>query len=558
MGGVFEALIVVGLFLLIAVVGLATLIMARRGRHSTGVYQSGAAQPGTTQVGTPQSTGTALRAPSGATSDARAGGDADSSRNEQPGSESEVQELRTKAEKLLASAQAARAEAAEESRTRRTELREQRADLERREQRLSDREERLDTDIRGLEDKSRQLEELKNELKNQRRMLGELEAQHQSTLERIAGLTAEQAKAELVASVGHDAKRQAVLLARDIERQAVREADTRAQQIIVGAIQRLASELTSESVVSAVHLPGDDMKGRIIGREGRNIRAFEQVTGVNVMIDDTPEAVLLSCFDPVRRETARMTLTELVADGRIHPARIEEVHERSKSQIQAQCLRAAEDAMAEVGISDLHPALVPVLGTLRYRTSYGQNVLKHLVESAHIAALMAAELGLDVTHCKRAAFLHDIGKALTHEVEGSHAIVGADLARKYGEHADVVHAIEAHHNEVEVRTVEAVLVQAADAISGSRPGARRESIEAYVQRLERLEEIAAAREGVDKVFAMQAGREIRVMVAPDVVDDIAAQVLARDIAKQIEEELTYPGQIKVTVVRESRATETAR
>jgi ribonucrease Y len=300
------------------------------------------------------------------------------------------------------------------------------------------------------------------------------------------------------------------------------------------------------------------MKGQIIGREGRNIRAFEQVTGVNVMIDDTPEAVLLSCFDPVRRETARMTLTELVADGRIHPARIEEVHERSKSQIQAQCLRAAEDAMAEVGISDLHSALVPVLGTLRYRTSYGQNVLKHLVESANIAALMAAELGLDIAHCKRAAFLHDIGKALTHEVEGSHAIVGADLARRYGEHADVVHAIEAHHGEVEVRTVEAVLVQAADAISGSRPGARRESIEAYVQRLERLEEIAAARDGVDKVFAMQAGREIRVMVAPEVVDDIEAQVLARDIAKQIEEELTYPGQIKVTVVRESRATETAR
>jgi ribonucrease Y len=560
-GGVFEALIVVGLFLLIAVVGLATLVMARRGRHAGGADQhhaggadqrsAGVYQPGTDQPGT------AVRSPSGATlGDEIDRGEGDSAAEGE--SQAEVQVLRTKAEKLLASAQAARAEAEEESRAGRTEIREQRADLERREQRLSDREERLDTDIRGLEDKSRQLEELKNELKNQRRMLTELEARQQSTLERIAGLTAEQAKAELVASVGHDAKRQAVLLARDIERQAVREADARAQQIVVGAIQRLASELTSESVVSAVHLPGDDMKGRIIGREGRNIRAFEQVTGVNVMIDDTPEAVLLSCFDPVRRETARMTLTELVADGRIHPARIEEVHERSKSQIQAQCLRAAEDAMAEVGISDLHPALVPVLGTLRYRTSYGQNVLKHLVESAHIAALMAAELGLDVAHCKRAAFLHDIGKALTHEVEGSHAIVGADLVRKYGEHADIVHAIEAHHNEVEVRTVEAVLVQAADAISGSRPGARRESIEAYVQRLERLEEIAAAREGVDKVFAMQAGREIRVMVAPDVVDDIEAQVLARDIAKQIEEELTYPGQIKVTVVRESRATETAR
>jgi ribonucrease Y len=268
--------------------------------------------------------------------------------------------------------------------------------------------------------------------------------------------------------------------------------------------------------------------------------------------------VLLSCFDPVRREIARLTLTELVRDGRIHPARIEEVHERSKSKISQLCMTAAEDALAEVGISDLHPALVPVLGKLRYRTSYGQNVLKHLIESAHIAGLMAAELRLDVAHCKRAAFLHGIGKALTHEVEGSHALIGADLARKYGEQADIVHAIEAHHNEVEVRTVEAVLVQAADAISGGRPGARRESIEAYVQRLERLEELAGARDGVDKVFAMQAGRELRVMVVPEQIDDIGAQVLARDLAKQIEEELTYPGQIRVTVVRESRATETAR
>jgi ribonuclease Y len=546
--GVFQALVVVGLFLLTAVVGLATVVMVRRGHHAnTGGSQSATTHSaGSTLLSIPSSAGTGLG------SDVKAGAKPDAS------SDDDLEDLRAKAKTLLASAQTARAEAEEESRARRTELRELRSDLERREQRLSDREERLDTDVRGLEDKARQLDELKNELKNQRRALADLEAQQQLTLERIAGLTAEQAKSELVSSVAHDAKRQAVLVARDIERQATREADATAQMIIVGAIQRLASELTSESVVSAVHLPGDDMKGRIIGREGRNIRAFEQVTGVNVMIDDTPEAVLLSCFDPVRRETARMTLTELVADGRIHPARIEEVHERSKSQIQAQCLRAAEDAMAEVGISDLHPALVPVLGTLRYRTSYGQNVLKHLVESAHIAALMAGELGLDVAHCKRAAFLHDLGKALTHEVEGSHAIVGAELARKYGEHPDVVHAIEAHHNEVEVRTVEAVLVQAADAISGSRPGARRESIEAYVQRLERLEEIAAARDGVDKVFAMQAGREIRVMVAPDVVDDIEAQVLARDIAKQIEEELTYPGQIKVTVVRESRATETAR
>ncbi|WP_375426419.1 ribonuclease Y [uncultured Friedmanniella sp.] len=472
--------------------------------------------------------------------------------------ETEYRDLQSKADALMATAQTARAEADDEARARRSELRDQRTDLERREQRLSDREERLDTEARSLEERGRSLDELKGQLKAQRQALVEVEAEQQQVLERVAGLTAEQAKAELVAAVEHEAKRQAVLVARDIERQATRDADAKARSIVVGAIQRVASEQTSESVVSAVHLPGDDMKGRIIGREGRNIRAFEQVTGVNVMIDDTPESVLLSSFDPVRRETARMTLSELVKDGRIHPQRIEEVHERSKNQIEQQCLRAAEDAMAEVGISDLHPALVPILGTLRYRTSYGQNVLKHLIESAHIAGLMAAEMRLDVAQCKRSAFLHDIGKALTHEVEGSHAIIGADLARRYGEDPDVVHAIEAHHNEVEVRTVEAVLTQAADAISGSRPGARRESIEAYVQRLERLEEIAGSREGIDKVFAMQAGRELRVMVIPEVVDDIEAQVLARDIAKQIEEELTYPGQIRVTVVRESRATETAR
>ena len=472
--------------------------------------------------------------------------------------EAEVVELQTRAEELMRTAQASRAEAEAEAATRRNELREQRSDLERREQRLADREERLDVEARALDDRAHQLDDLKVDLKRQRRELADAESEQLAALERVAGLTAEQAKAELVAAVEHEAKRQAVLVARDIERQATREAETKAQSIVVDAIQRVASEQTSESVVSAVHLPGDEMKGRIIGREGRNIRAFEQVTGVNVMIDDTPESVLLSCFDPVRRETARITLTELVKDGRIHPARIEEVHERSTSKIQQLCLTAAEDALAEVGISDLNPALVPILGKLRYRTSYGQNVLKHLIESAHIAGLMAAELRLDIAQCKRAAFLHDIGKALTHEVEGSHALIGADLARKYGEHPDIVHAIEAHHNEVEVHSVEAVLVQAADAISGGRPGARRESIEAYVQRLERLEEIAGMHDGVDKVFAMQAGRELRVMVVPEQVDDIAAQVMARDVAKQIEEELTYPGQIRVTVVRESRATETAR
>lgn len=536
--GIFEVLVLAGLFLLLIVVAAIGYFLYQRYSSNKGKTASPGPQDLSAGPQVVESDEAALRIRSEA--------------------EEYAGQVRTKAEIQLEAVEDARRDAEEENRQRRTELREQRLEIERREQRLADREERLDGDTRALEEKARHLDVNKAELKAQRRALQEAEADLQHSLERIAGLTAEQAKAELVSAVEHDAKRQAVILARDIEREATKQAETRAQMIVVGAIQRLASEQTSESVVSTVHLPGDDMKGRIIGREGRNIRAFEQVTGVNVLIDDTPESVLLSCFDPVRREIARMTLAELVKDGRIHPARIEEVHERSKNQIEHQCLRAAEDALAEVGIADLHPALVPILGSLRYRTSYGQNVLKHLVEAGHIAGLMAAELGLDIAQCRRAAFLHDIGKALTHEVEGSHAIVGADLARKYGENPDIVHAIEAHHNEVEVKTVEAVLVQAADAISGSRPGARRESIEAYVQRLGKLEDLAAGHAGVDKVFAMQAGREIRVMVAPEQVDDIEAQVLARDLAKQIEEELTYPGQIKVVVVRESRATETAR
>jgi ribonuclease Y len=361
-----------------------------------------------------------------------------------------------------------------------------------------------------------------------------------------------------VEAIETQAKREAALLVRDIENDARNTADQRARHIVVDAIQRVASEQTAESVVSVLHLPSDEMKGRIIGREGRNIRAFESVTGVNLIIDDTPEAVLLSCFDPVRREIGRLTLEKLVLDGRIHPHRIEEIFEQARHEVERLCERAAEDALVEVGITEIHPELVTLLGRLRYRTSYGQNVLKHLVETAHIAGVMAAELRLDPAQIKRCAFLHDIGKALTHEVEGSHALIGADVARKYGESDDVVHAIEAHHNEVSPQTIEAVLTQASDACSGGRPGARRESLEAYVKRLERIEEIAGGKSGVDKVFAMQAGREIRVMVKPDDVDDIGAAVLARDVAKQIEEELTYPGQIRVTVVRESRVTEIAR
>jgi ribonuclease Y len=433
-----------------------------------------------------------------------------------------------------------------------------RADLERREARLAEREGRLDEEQRKLERRSTALDTVKTELDAQRAELARLDDERRAVLERAAGLTAEQARTELVATIENQAKREAALIVREAETQAHRDGDERARRIVTLAIQRVASEQTSESVVSVLHLPGEEMKGRIIGREGRNIRAFESVTGVNLIIDDTPEAVLLSCFDPVRREVGRLALEKLVLDGRIHPQRIEEAYERSKAEVDQLCVRAGEDAMVELAITDMHPELVTLLGQLRYRTSYGQNVLAHLVESAHIAAMMASELGLDPALLKRCTVLHDIGKALTHEVEGSHALIGAEIAHRYGEPSDVVHAIEAHHNEVEVRTVEAVLTQAADAISGSRPGARRESLEAYVKRLERLEEIATAHEGVDKVFAMQAGREIRVMVKPDRVDDIQAQVIARDVAKQVEEELTYPGQIRVTVVRESRATEFAR
>jgi ribonuclease Y len=431
-------------------------------------------------------------------------------------------------------------------------------ELERREHRAAEREDRLDARQAQLDERSRDLAATEVALTARQVALDRMEDDRRHVLEQAAGLTAEQARSELVAAVEHQAKRDAAVVVREIERAAQAEGEALAREIVVGAIQRLATEQTTESVVSVLHLPGDDMKGRIIGREGRNIRAFEQTTGVNLIIDDTPEAVLLSCFDPVRRETARVALEALVLDGRIHPQRIEDAYAKACGEVDARCRRAAEDAVVEVGITDLHPELVTLLGRLHYRTSYGQNVLKHVLESAHLGGLMAAELGLDPVPVRRAALLHDVGKALTHEVEGSHAAVGADVARRCGEHEDVVHAIAAHHDEVEPHTLEAVLVQAADAISGGRPGARRESLESYVTRLQRLEQIALGHEGVDKVYAMQAGREVRVMVLPDTVDDIQAQVLAREIAKQVEHELTYPGQIRVTVVRESRATEVAR
>jgi ribonuclease Y len=446
-----------------------------------------------------------------------------------------------------------------------TAAKEQLHDAERRQRRLDERERLLAAEAERTAERDRRiaLSEIdlvsrETQLARRESEVAEAEERHRRELERIAELTVEAAKAELVESIEAQAKREAALLVRDIEHDARQTAEQRARHLIVDAIQRVASEQTSESVVSVLHLPGDEMKGRIIGREGRNIRAFESVTGVNLIIDDTPEAVLLSCFDPVRREIGRLTLEKLVLDGRIHPHRIEEVFELARHEVERLCQRAAEEALVAVGITDLHPELTTLVGRLRYRTSYGQNVLKHLVETAHLAGVMACELGLDPSSVKRCAFLHDIGKALTHEVEGSHALVGADLARRYGESEDVVHAIEAHHSEIVPQTIEAVLTQAADACSGGRPGARRESLEAYVKRLERIEQIAGGKAGVDKVFAMQAGREIRVMVRPEDVDDIGAAVLARDVAKQIEGELVYPGQIRVTVVRESRVTEIAR
>ncbi len=495
----------------------------------------------------------------------------------------ESDRVRALAAAALAAAELARTEAAddvrraEERRTQveadvaasRAEIAAARAELAvlreegvRREQRLAEREERLDAESAALLERRTALETAEADLAARASGVAQQEAalaaERAEALERVASLTSEQARAEVVAQVEQQAKREAALTVREIEREAREEGEARARRIVTLAAQRIASEQTAESSVAVLHLPDDAMKGRIIGREGRNIRTFEAVTGVNLLIDDTPEAVLLSSFDPVRREVARITLQALVDDGRIQPSRIEEVYERSRLEVDARCLRAAEDALVELGLGDMHPDLVVLLGRLRYRTSYGQNVLGHLVEAAHLAGIMAAELRLPVEHAKRCALLHDVGKALTHEVEGSHAIIGAEVARRYGEHDDVVHAIEAHHNEVEVRTLEAVLTQTADAMSGGRPGARRESLEHYVERLERLEQIAQSYRGVDRVFAMQAGREVRVVVLPDEVDDIGAQVLARDIAAEIEHELTYPGQIRVTVVRESRATGLAR
>jgi ribonuclease Y len=437
-------------------------------------------------------------------------------------------------------------------------LRVRRAEIKGIEERLTKRESAAESRQAEIQARERKLEKLDRDLARVRTDLERAASDHQRELERIGHMTVQEAKETLMSQVVGQAKRDAMGTVREIEQQAREEGEKRARKIVTIAIQRVASEQTAESTVAVFPLPSDDMKGRIIGREGRNIRAFEAMTGVNLIIDDTPEAVVLSCFDPVRREVARLTLEKLVSDGRIHPARIEEAYQRSIAAVDEQIKRAGQDALEEVGITDIHPEMVKVLGRLQYRTSYGQNVLRHLVEAAHIGAAIASELGVEPKLVKRCALLHDIGKAVTHEVEGSHALIGAELARRLKERPEVVHAIESHHGEVEQRTIEAVLAQTADAISGGRPGARRESLETYVKRLERLEEICTSYPGVEKTFAMQAGREVRVMVKPKDIDDLAAQVLARDIAKQVEEELQYPGQIKITVVREIRAIEYAK
>jgi len=377
-------------------------------------------------------------------------------------------------------------------------------------------------------------------------------------LEALAGFDSKAAKDELLQKVEDEARRDAMVLVRDMETKAREEAERRARRILATAIQRMASDVVSEATISSVALPSDDMKGRIIGRDGRNIRTFEAVTGVDLIVDDTPESVAVSTFDPVRREVARRALERLVEDGRIHPTSIEEAYEKARDEVEQSIRDSGEWAMLEVGITRLHPELATLVGRLRYRTSYGQNVLDHLVESAHIAGMLAAELGVDATEAKRAAFLHDIGKAVSHEVGGSHALIGAEIARRFGEEAAIVHAIEAHHNEVEPRTLTAVLVQAADAVSAARPGARREALESYVRRLERLEEIAQGFDGVEKVFALQAGREVRVVVDPGVLDDIGSTDLARRIARKLEDDLQYPGQIEVTVIREYSAKDFAR
>lgn len=438
------------------------------------------------------------------------------------------------------------------------EIQRKRKELQGLENRLLRREEMLERRMEQLEKSEAALRKAQEALENEKREVELMKAQEIQELSRIAGLSVEEAQRELLERVEKTLEYEIGLRVKEAEEKARKEAERVARDIVGQAIQRYAADFTVESTVSVVTLPNDEMKGRIIGREGRNIRTFEMMTGVDLIIDDTPEAVIISCFDPIRREVARIALEKLIVDGRIHPARIEELIEKAKIQVEEKILQEGEQALFDTGMKNVHPELVKLLGKLYFRTSYGQNVLQHAKEVAHFAGMMASELGANVYVAKRAGLLHDIGKALDHEVEGPHARIGAELLSRYGEKWEVVHAVEAHHGDVDPQTLEAVLVQAADAISASRPGARRESLEAYIKRLERLEKIADSFEGVEKAYAIQAGREVRIIVKPDRIDDVAAAKLAWDVAKRIEKELEYPGQIKVTVIRETRAIEYAK
>jgi ribonuclease Y len=481
-------------------------------------------------------------------------------------SDTKFRKMRDDAETILAKAKTRLQEAEIEAKEAALKLREEterglkrkRAELERHERRLQQRRTSLDRRFDSLEQRMRKLEAREKQLDVKRNDLERLHQQELEELARISQLTMDEAREVLLERVEEESRQDMARVIRDIEAQAQEEADRKAREIITVAIQRVASDQVAETTTSTVPLPNDEMKGRIIGRGGRNIRTIESATGVDLLIDDTPEAVTLSSFDPVRREVARVALEKLIVDGRIHPARIERVVNKAQQEVDAVIEEEGERAMYELGLHGLHPELIRLLGRLKYRTSYGQNVLQHSIESAYIASMMAAEIGADVNLAKEAGLLHDIGKAVSHEIEGPHARIGADLAERYGRSAEVVNAIAAHHCEEEAQTIEAVLIQAADAVSGARPGARRETLESYIKRVESLENLADSFAGVDKSFAIQAGREIRIIVKPDEIDDLGIVTLSRDIAKKVEESLQYPGQIKVTVIREMRATDYAK
>ncbi|MBE5933190.1 MAG: ribonuclease Y [Lachnospiraceae bacterium] len=438
------------------------------------------------------------------------------------------------------------------------EVKDRRAEIQRSEKRVLSKEENLERKTEAIEKKEAALSKREAELETMRSEITQLEAKRTQELERISGLTSEQAKEYLLKTVEDEVKHETAVMIKELETRAKEEADKKAKEYVVTAIQKCAADHVSETTISLVQLPNDEMKGRIIGREGRNIRTLETMTGVDLIIDDTPEAVILSSFDPIRREVARIALEKLILDGRIHPARIEEMVEKAQKEVETMMREEGEAATLEVGVHGIHPELVRLLGKMKFRTSYGQNALKHSIEVAQLSGLLAGELGVDIRMAKRAGLLHDIGKSVDHEMEGSHISIGVDLCRKYKESALVINAVEAHHGDVEPQSLIACIVQAADAISAARPGARRETLETYTTRLKKLEDIANGFKGVDKTFAIQAGREIRVMVVPEQVNDAEMVLLARDISKQIEAELEYPGQIKVNLIRESRVTDFAK